>query len=129
MKYRTSHLKTIDEFVRPEFQYDEAHLRYNANIPIYGLTLIFDTKNIPLVFKNFLEIKSLLSEFFYPLKIHLKTKFKINLSVPSLGRILWLKMRYLIYWKLGALKIMKSEQQYGTTTFCGLILNAKNIIL
>ena len=104
-------------------------MRYNANIPIYGLVLVMQTKNIALVFRSFMEIQNLISDFFYPLKLHAKSKYRVHISVPSLGKILWLKMRYVLHVKLGALKVLQTQQYYRKITFCKLILLARNVLI
>ena len=118
----------MDEFFIPQFKYDEPHLRYNANICLYGLTIILHDKNISLSFKTFLEIKNLIADFFYPLKIHLMNKFKLHIAIPSLGKVLWYKFKYLLYWKLGTMKIIQTQQYYKKLTFCKLILLGRHIL-
>ena len=126
MKYRAKHLKNVDEFASPAFKHDEPLLRYNACVPIYALTIVLSHKKIALVFKTFLELKSLIADFFSPLRLHLLSKYRVRIEVPTPGRLLWFRMRYLFYYRLGAMKVLQTQQRYRTLTFCKLILLARD---
>ena len=106
IRYRKKNIKSIDEFSIPLFKTEEAHLKFNANIPIYAITLVLQNKDITLVFRSFIEIKNIFANYLIPLKFYLQTKFHNNCVMPSLGRLLWRKVRYVMYWKLRKMNLL-----------------------
>ena len=126
--YRKKYFNKFNQFFPPIFKSTEELLKYNAIIPIFCVTFVFENKIFSLVFRNFLEVKILYKEFFGPFKYLMKSKYKKKVIVESLGKILWKKMRYQMIVLLGRKRILQSLPKNKKFTLCQLILLSKTYL-
>lgn len=103
-------------------------LEFNALIPIYCLQIVLRNRTLDLVFQTFRDIKDLFTELLIPYKMNLMSEgMKIN--IPSLGKILWDKFRFLLLWRLGQQNILQTFKQPARLSFCKIILlSTKNLM-
>ena len=81
------------------------------------LTIFFECEKISLVFLEFGEILKILGGYFLPLKAELKKTGK-EIFVPSLGKVLWMRLRNNLERKVGKKGL----------SFVKLIIKAKTVI-
>lgn len=78
---------------------------------------------VTVVFKSFTELNNLYDNFFVPYK-ELRAKSDNLMYLSGKGRILWLKLRFILYWKLG--RVNRLPKKGEKVTFAKLINLAKN---
>ena len=94
-------------------------------MPLYTINLIINQRMITIVFATFAEIKLLFQNYFIPLKFY-QQKNQKKMFVTSVGKILWMRIRFIIQWKLGRKKILDSFPKNRKLTFVRLINLAKS---
>ena len=125
LKYKQSNAKKINEYKVSLTLTSEKQLEFNAMIPIYCLKIVMGERDLDLVFQSFKEIKKLISEYFMGLKITQWEKYQKKIVVPSIGRILWNKVRYYIKWRLGSIGRLPEIYLKKEPSFCKLVLLSK----
>lgn len=81
----------------------------NGWLPLYTLNLVFSHRTVTMVFRSFLEIKTLLRHYFLPLQFYLNKTFKQKIQVPSIGYIMWKRFRFILFWKLARRNVVMAD--------------------
>ena len=97
-------------------------------IPIYCLKIVLKERDLDLVFQTFREVKEVLQNYFQGLKMMQRERKRIFIYVPSIGKILWQKFKYVIRWKLGNSGALSPALVRGRVSLVKLILLAKKFI-
>ena len=113
----------------PNTYEDKKILQFNGMIPIYCLKIVLYTRDLDLVFQTFREIRELFLGFLLPLKYTTWEKSRIRLAIPSLGKVYWLKLKFLISWRLGQMNVIQISNQKKSFSFCKLVIMAKTYLL
>lgn len=128
LKFKESLSKTQSEYRIPTTYDTEKILEFNAMIPIYCLKIVLKERDLDLVFQTFREIVELVRNYFLPLKKVRWEKSKVKISVPSLGKLYWIKFKYVLKWKLGSSGSVSQVLLKKNLSFCRLINLSKNRI-
>ena len=126
LKFKASYSQRHSEFKIPQTFDSEKILEFNAMIPIYCIKIVLKERDLDLVFQTFKEIKELIATYFLPMKQLQWEKKRLFVSVPSLGKILWIKFKYVLRWKLGNSGMVSKEMMQKRMSFCKLILLSKH---
>lgn len=126
LKFKKSHSAHHSEFQIPHTFDSQKILEFNAMIPIYCIKIVLKERDLDLVFQSFKEIKELISTYFLPMKQLQWEKKRLFISVPTVGKILWVKFKYVLRWKLGNSGLVSKEMMQKRMSFCKLILLSKH---